>query len=623
MYVFVVPTYRRTDMLARCLDTLRLHEPDFSRWKAVIVHDGGPEEARRWISARLGGDPQIRLVLDDRNRGFSKAVNAGIAIGLSMGADRIVVTNDDVEFFAPIIDAAEAAFGSDPAVGIVGAKLLFPGGMIQHGGMHRSGSLVGHRFLGMASDHPPANVPSDRAVTGALMALRADMVRAIGGLDEGYFMGCEDVDYCLAAMGAGWRVLYWPSFSAFHAEGASRGRTDKEKGPVLASAERAGYRRLRSKWGHLLRERIKTAERPPVFFLAVPGTSGTCARAMGLQAAHLRLRGWDAEFWSAIPGAAPPAPGRRFDSADQAAGALKSLRGVKIAGGWQASQAVLSSIAQGDSGFIYVQDLEERPDPGSRQAILVACKNGLRPMCESASVGRALGGRFGAEPAIIGRAAAEEFFAAYQDHRAYGRIAIRVHAPEPGPFEAASAAFRSGGAMEGAFGLVSDGPGWTDATAAALLGSSLVYVHPHTQEGAGMLLLEAMAAGAAVVAVRSEAAESICTHEADCLMVREPAELPAAAARLLREPGTAARLAVAARKAALGYRVQMLADRIEDVFDQCPVWEPQPPSRTGRRRSMAQAPGPLVPVMRPARHRSFGGLGAAAGDAGFKASRKP
>ena len=79
MFVFVIPTYKRMDLLERCLQSLRRHEPDTERWKVVIVHDGGPTDVRDRISARFGADAQVRLFLRGQNEGFSRTANDGIA----------------------------------------------------------------------------------------------------------------------------------------------------------------------------------------------------------------------------------------------------------------------------------------------------------------------------------------------------------------------------------------------------------------------------------------------------------------------------------------------------------------------------------------------------------------
>jgi len=390
MYVFVVPTYSRTDLLARCIQSLKRLEPDFARWKVVLVHDGGPELVRNWLSASFGGDPQVRLILKSKNEGFSKTVNAGIAVALAMDADRIVLTNDDIEFRQPLIDACEKAFALDPKSGIVGAKLVYPNGMVQHAGMRRSGSLIGHRFHLMSEAHPPVNEPVDVLVTGALMALRTSMVRAIGALDPRFFMACEDVDYCMTAIMAGWRVVYWPKFTAIHAEGASRGRTDKQKGPKFVQAEREGYRLLQSKWGESLREQIRVDGRETVAYVLAADADGTVDQALVLQAERLSRRGWPTRI---LVVGGPP--GQNTLSPSDIVGVLGSFRGTKIAGSPSAAQWVADGLKPGDSGFVYVRNPEAFAHSG-------IARLKIRPLCENVVAARMIGMNFRVEPAVIG-----------------------------------------------------------------------------------------------------------------------------------------------------------------------------------------------------------------------------
>lgn len=394
MYVFVVPTYSRTDLLARCIQSLKSLEPDFSRWKAVLVHDGGPALVRNWLSTSFGRDPQVRLILKERNEGFSRTVNAGIEVALAMDAARIVLTNDDVQFRKPLIDACEAAFAMDPKVGIVGAKLVYPNGMVQHGGMRRSGSLIGHRYSGMSEAHPPVNQAADVLVTGALMALRTSMVRAIGPLDPNFFMACEDVDYCMTALTAGWRVVYWPTFTAIHAEGASRGRTDRQKGPRFVQAERDGYRRLQSKWGELLREYVRVDGRDPVAYVLAAGSESNVH--LTSQAERLGRRGWPTRV--SVVGI-PPGPGAL--SPAEMVGTLRNFKGTKIAGSPDAAQWVADGLREGDSGFVYVRDL------GAFERANIAHLR-LRPLCEKVEIARAIGMNYRVEPAVIGTGAPGE-----------------------------------------------------------------------------------------------------------------------------------------------------------------------------------------------------------------------
>lgn len=256
MFSFVIPTYSRVDCLFKCVDSLKRVEPNLHRYRIVVVHDCGPAEARNKIIQRFRKDPTITLILKDKRGGFSKAVNCGIRAALP-SAQFIILTNDDVQFTKPVIDWYQAAFSEDTRIGLVGAKLLFPNKTIQHvgvnwvNGKYKYGMAPSfhHMHYHRPSNIPEANIARDCVVTGALMGLRSTMVQTIGMLDEQYCMGYEDVDYCLTAMGKGWRCVYRPTITAIHDEGSSRGIgiQNYKKDPFTMRGYTIGTERLHTK----------------------------------------------------------------------------------------------------------------------------------------------------------------------------------------------------------------------------------------------------------------------------------------------------------------------------------------------------------------------------------------
>ena len=118
---------------------------------------------------------------------------------------------------------------------IAGPRLLFPDGTIQHAGVgflrNALGVMPQHVF-----HHQDGMLPAARGtyeldcVTGACLVIRRDVFEQLGGFDEGYRNGLEDVDLCLRARMAGHRVVYRGDIAFVHAEGASRGRRERPVG---------------------------------------------------------------------------------------------------------------------------------------------------------------------------------------------------------------------------------------------------------------------------------------------------------------------------------------------------------------------------------------------------------
>jgi GT2 family glycosyltransferase len=113
-------------------------------------------------------------------------------------------------------------------VGIVGAKLLFDDGTIQHAGVEIATDepyrYIGwHPLRGAPADTPPANVAlSLPGVTGACLLVRRALFGRLGGFDEQFAEECQDLDLCLRAAGQGYHVVYEPRSVLFHFENGTR-----------------------------------------------------------------------------------------------------------------------------------------------------------------------------------------------------------------------------------------------------------------------------------------------------------------------------------------------------------------------------------------------------------------
>jgi GT2 family glycosyltransferase len=250
MISFIIPTFSRVDLLRQCLTSLARVEPDRSKYRIVIVHDGGPEKARAEIQRLFGGKAGIHLILKPNREGFSRAINSGF--DASRDCQYVVLTNDDIHFTGPVIRGFDQVFKEDPLIGIVGCKLLHPDGTIQHAGVDwvprpYKGVTVPifyHPFYNKSRDHAGVNRACNSVVTAALMGVRMDMVRSGVRFDEKYFLAYEDVDFCLTAMKRGWRSVYRPVIVAVHHEGSTRAKTPDQMDEVALSGHTLGQERL-------------------------------------------------------------------------------------------------------------------------------------------------------------------------------------------------------------------------------------------------------------------------------------------------------------------------------------------------------------------------------------------
>ena len=162
---------------------------------------------------------------------FSEMNNQGVAA--TTGDDLLFLNDDVVPLSCHWLDDLLAHLRR-PEVGIAGAKLLYPSGLIQHAGIVIGmGDGTGHPGRGVfhADLWPWLNRTRNvSAVTGACMAMRRSVFTELGGFDPGFPVNYNDVDLCLRARQRGYEIIYEARAILRHDECATRtGRTTLEE----------------------------------------------------------------------------------------------------------------------------------------------------------------------------------------------------------------------------------------------------------------------------------------------------------------------------------------------------------------------------------------------------------
>jgi GT2 family glycosyltransferase len=228
----VMPVHGRAGLTRRCLQRVLADLPHDC--EVVVVDDASPDETPQLL-AELGD--AIRVLRLERNQGYGAACNAGAEIA---AGEQLVFLNNDTApepgWLAALLRHAE----EQPAVAVIGAKLLFPTGAVQHAGVVIGQDGYPHNlYAGFPGDHPAVNRPRRlQAVTGACMLVRRAAFERAGGFDRGYRNAMEDVDLCLRIGGAEGEVHYCPDAVLVHLESATRGREEKFETSVALYRER-------------------------------------------------------------------------------------------------------------------------------------------------------------------------------------------------------------------------------------------------------------------------------------------------------------------------------------------------------------------------------------------------
>ncbi len=349
----VVPSYRDYAQVATLIRSL--HKTTSTDRVEIVVCDdaSGPEHL-----TALRGIKGIRIVAAERNAGFAANVNRGLAA--ADPAHDVVLLNSDMIAQPVWLACLQYAAGDGNDIGIVGGKLLYADGRIQSAGTIRNlgaREWFDHRYRFKPSSWGPANVRQPAmAVCGACMYLKRALLDEIGGFDEAYQMGYEDVDLCLRAWQAGFKVVYFPEAELTHLESVTRGTAVGER-------ELASQRFFWERWGDFFDAReVRTKSGALRVIYVTEGTGvGGGHRDIFEHLNRLRERGHDGELWSL--GESPSwfdlqAPVRTFPDYDELVAALAPIDAIKVATWWNTASPVWqASVLHGIPVYL-VQDIE-------------------------------------------------------------------------------------------------------------------------------------------------------------------------------------------------------------------------------------------------------------------------
>lgn len=253
----LIPTRDRAELLAPCVEGLR-RRTAYAPLEILVLDNGSerPETFALFDSWR--DDPRLRVLRMPGPFNYARLNNLGAE---AARGEILLLLNNDTEVTEPGWLSEMVSLAVRPEVGAVGARLLYPDGTLQHGGMVLGvgwpEGVAGHVYLGAPRDHlgDRAMLGAARgvsAVTAACLAVRREAYRAVGGMDEAELaVACNDIDLCLRLRAAGLRNLWTPFATLIHKESASRGRDlSSEKAARLAREVAV----MRARWGAALDE---------------------------------------------------------------------------------------------------------------------------------------------------------------------------------------------------------------------------------------------------------------------------------------------------------------------------------------------------------------------------------
>ena len=245
----IIPTRDGRDLLRRCIDSVR-NLSSYPRYEIVVVDNQSSDPATLHYLEELARTPGVSVLRYDQPFNYS-AIN-NFAARHAQGKV-LCLLNNDTEVISP--DWLEEMVGHlcQKQVGVVGVKLLYPDGRVQHGGdVVGVGGCANHLHSMIGRNEPGycnrALLAQDlSAVTAACLVTWRELYLELGGLNAHDLpVTFNDVDYCLRVREAGQRVVWTPHAELYHHESASRGH-DKTPEQSRRAAAEVKYKRRRWK----------------------------------------------------------------------------------------------------------------------------------------------------------------------------------------------------------------------------------------------------------------------------------------------------------------------------------------------------------------------------------------
>jgi O-antigen biosynthesis protein len=208
-----------TTYVTRCLASI-CAKSTYSNYEIVILDDADMPAALQGDLARWG----VSRTAYPQPFNWAAAMNRGAA--LARGT-HLLFLDDDTEVQTPDWLERLLEYSQQPAIGVVGARLHFPDGRLQHAGVTVLDGTPGHPFYGQPGNHSgyfysnvvPRNYS---AVTGACLMTRAEVFHELGGFNETFAVNFNDIDYCLRVRDSGRRIVCNPHARLMHYETATK-----------------------------------------------------------------------------------------------------------------------------------------------------------------------------------------------------------------------------------------------------------------------------------------------------------------------------------------------------------------------------------------------------------------
>ncbi|MFK7802617.1 MAG: glycosyltransferase family 2 protein [Anaerolineae bacterium] len=224
----IIVSWNVSQLLEKCLQSIYSNANELGL-QVIVVDSGSADATCAMVRQKF---PQVELFDMQQNVGFPAGNNIGIQAAVGRN---IYLLNPDTEIIEDALQVMLHEVESNPQLGLIGSWLQYPDGKIQSSrrrfptimtGLFESTWLEPLAPKSLLDRYFMRDKPDDRPceadwVMGASMFASREAVQTVGGLDEGYFMYSEELDWCRRVKEAGFKIIWLPEAKVIHHLGAS------------------------------------------------------------------------------------------------------------------------------------------------------------------------------------------------------------------------------------------------------------------------------------------------------------------------------------------------------------------------------------------------------------------
>ncbi len=219
----IIPIYNKQKYTQACLESIFKFGSEYE-FEIIVVNNASTDGSGSYL-AGLGS---VVAINNKKNLGFAKACNQGAKVAKG---EYLLFLNNDTVVTEKWLDVLVRELDTNKNIGIVGPKLLYPDGTIQEAGIVFDNKKWPHHiYKKEGGDALYVNKKRQfQCLTAACFLVRKNIFEKVGGFDEDYVNGLEDLDFCFKVSGLGLEIMYCPESVVYHHESITEGRSNYDE----------------------------------------------------------------------------------------------------------------------------------------------------------------------------------------------------------------------------------------------------------------------------------------------------------------------------------------------------------------------------------------------------------